>query len=120
MPQGHYDRTGYTYFRDGQPLPPEREKAGGQQGGSPAIKPPWGELNAIDLNKGDFAWRVRLGEFPELTAKGIPPTGTENFGGAILTAGGLLFIGGSQDEMFHALDKSTRQILLPNPIPARR
>lgn len=118
MPQGHYEPTGYNYFRDGQPLPPEREKGGGQQGGYPAIKPPWGQLNAIDLAKGDFAWRTRLGEFPELTAKGIPPTGTENFGGAILTAGGLLFIGGSKDEMFHAYDKSTGKLLWQMKLPA--
>jgi quinoprotein glucose dehydrogenase len=118
MPQGHYEPTGYNYFRDGQPLPPEREKAGGQQGGYPAIKPPWGQLNAIDLNKGDFAWRVRLGEFPELIANGIPQTGTENFGGAILTAGGLLFIGGSKDEMFHAFDKTTGKLLWQTQLPA--
>jgi quinoprotein glucose dehydrogenase len=118
MQQGHYEPTGYNYFRDGQPLPPEREKAGGQQGGYPAIKPPWGQLNAIDLAKGDFAWRIRLGEFPELTAKGVPPTGTENFGGAILTAGGLLFIGGSKDEMFHAYDKTTGKLLWQTHLPA--
>src|SRR5204863_9906532 len=54
--------------------------------GYPAIKPPWGQLNAIDLNKGVFVWRVPLGEFPELTVRGIPQTGTENFGGTIVTA----------------------------------
>jgi quinoprotein glucose dehydrogenase len=124
MPQGHYEPTGYNYFRDGQPLPPEREKAGGQGPadkqtlGYPAIKPPWGQLNAIDLAKGDFAWRVLLGEFPELTAKGIPQTGTENFGGTIVTAGGLVFIGGSKDEMFHAFDKSTGKLLWQTRLPA--
>jgi quinoprotein glucose dehydrogenase len=124
MPQGHYEPTGYNYFRDGQPLPPEREKAGGQGPadkqtlGYPAIKPPWGQLNAIDLAKGDFAWRVLLGEFPELTAKGIPQTGTENFGGTIVTAGGLVFIGGSKDEMFHAFDKSTGKLLWQTQLPA--
>lgn len=57
--------------------------------GYPAIKPPWGTLNAIDLNTGEYRWRVTLGEWPELTAKGIPPTGTENYGGPVVTAGGL-------------------------------
>src|SRR5207248_11619694 len=79
--------------------------------GYPAIKPPWGLLTAIDLNKGEFAWQVLLGEFPELTARGIPRTGTENFGGTIVTAGGLVFIGGSKDEKFHAFDKSSGKLL---------
>lgn len=86
--------------------------------GYPGVKPPWGILNAIDLNTGDFAWRVPLGEYPELTAKGIPPTGTENFGGAIVTAGGLVFIGGTMDEKFRAFDKSTGRILWETTLPA--
>ena len=80
--------------------------------GYPAIKPPWGTLNAIDLNKGQLLWQVPLGEYPELTARGIPQTGTENFGGTIVTAGGLVFIGGSRDEQFHAFDKSTGKPLI--------
>jgi quinoprotein glucose dehydrogenase len=68
-------------------------------------------LNAIDLNKGEFVWRVPLGEFPELTARGIPQTGTENFGGTIVTAGGLVFIGGTKDEKIHAFDKSDGKLL---------
>jgi len=79
--------------------------------GYPAIKPPWGQLNAIDLNKGEILWQVPLGEYPELTARGVPRTGTENFGGAIVTAGGLIFIGGSKDEKFHAFDKTTGKLL---------
>jgi len=79
--------------------------------GYPAIKPPWGQLNAIDLNRGEFLWRVPLGEYPELTARGIPRTGTENFGGTIVTGGGLVFIGGSKDEKFHAFDKRTGKLL---------
>lgn len=81
------------------------------QDGYPAIKPPWGQLNAIDLNKGEILWQVRLGEFPELTARGIPQTGTENFGGTIVTAGGLIFIGGTKDEKFHAFDKTNGKLL---------
>jgi quinoprotein glucose dehydrogenase len=86
--------------------------------GYPALKPPWGVLTAIDLHKGEFAWQITLGEFPELTARGIPPTGTENFGGTIVTAGGLVFIGGTMDEKFHAFDKSTGKLLWDYKLPA--
>jgi quinoprotein glucose dehydrogenase len=79
--------------------------------GYPACKPPWGLLNAIDLNRGELAWRVPLGEHPELSARGVAQTGTENFGGTIVTAGGLVFIGGTQDEQFHAFDKATGRLL---------
>lgn len=75
--------------------------------GYPGIKPPWGLLTSIDLGTGTFAWQVPLGEYPELAARGVPQTGTENFGGAIVTAGGLVFIGGSKDERFRAYDKDT-------------
>jgi quinoprotein glucose dehydrogenase len=86
--------------------------------GYPAIKPPWGRLTAIDLNKGEFAWQVVLGEFPELTARGIPPTGTENFGGTIVTAGGLVFIGGTKDEKFRAFDKLSGKVLWEHQLKA--
>src|SRR5439155_19816579 len=79
--------------------------------GYPAVRPPWGQLNAIDLNRGDIAWQVLLGEFPALKARGVPQTGTENFGGTIVTAGGLVFIGGTKDEQFHAFDKATGKLL---------
>lgn len=101
---GGYDFGGYTYFND--------------PNGYPANKPPWGSLTAIDLNKGEFAWQIRLGEYPELTAKGIPQTGTENFGGTIVTAGGLVFVGGTKDEKFHAFDKATGKLLWDAHLPA--
>ena len=77
----------------------------------PAIKPPWGTLNAIDLNKGEIVWQVPLGEYEELTARGIPPTGTQNLGGPINTAGGLIFIAATRDKKFRAFDKDTGEIL---------
>jgi quinoprotein glucose dehydrogenase len=85
--------------------------------GYPAIKPPWGTLNAVDLNTGEIKWKVPLGEYPELTARGIPPTGTENYGGPLVTASGLLFIGATADETFRAFDKDTGKILWQTKLP---
>jgi quinoprotein glucose dehydrogenase len=70
------------------------------------------------LNRGEIAWQIVLGEYPELTARGIPPTGTENFGGTIVTAGGLVFIGGTRDEMFRAFDKTNGKLLWKFKLPA--
>jgi len=84
----------------------------------PAIKPPWGTLNAIDLNTGEYRWQVPLGEYPELTRKGIPPTGTENHGGPLVTAGGLVFIAATYDEKLRAFDKKTGKIVWEYPLPA--
>jgi quinoprotein glucose dehydrogenase len=88
------------------------------QEGYPAIQPPWGQLNAIDLRNGKILWQTTLGEYPELTARGEPLTGTENFGGTIVTAGGLVFIGGTMDEKFHAFDKNTGRLLWQKKLPA--
>src|ERR1035437_10730752 len=60
--------------------------------GYPAVKPPWGTLNAINLNTGELVWSIPFGEFPELAAKGVRNTGSENYGGSVVTAGGVLFI----------------------------
>ena len=86
--------------------------------GYPAMQPPWGTLNAIDLNKGTIAWRIPFGEYPELTAKmGI--TGSESYGGPVVTAGGLVFIGASvKDRKFHAYDKATGKLLWETLLPA--
>ncbi len=99
-----YAHTGWNKFLDSE--------------GYPAIKPPWGTLNAIDLNTGEYIWKVRLGEFEELTKRGVPKTGTENYGGPAITAGGLLFIGATKDEKFRAFNKSTGELLWQTNLPA--
>jgi len=86
--------------------------------GYPAVKPPWGTLNALDLNTGEYRWRIPLGEVPALVAQGIPPTGVENYGGPIVTAGGLLFIGATKDEMFRAFEPRTGKLLWQSKLPA--
>jgi quinoprotein glucose dehydrogenase len=99
-----YRFTGYKRFLD-----PE---------GYPAVAPPWGTLNAIDLNTGDYAWQVPLGEYPQLEAKGIKNTGSENYGGPIVTAGGLVFIGATNyDRKFRAFDKKTGALLWEYTLP---
>jgi quinoprotein glucose dehydrogenase len=103
-PHTKYRFTGYKRFLD-----PE---------GYPAVKPPWGTLNAINLNTGEYVWKIPLGEFPELTAQGIKNTGTSNYGGPIVTAGGLLFIGAtSYDKKFRAFDKASGELLWETQLP---
>ena len=104
MPARAYTSAGYIRFLDTD--------------GNPAIKPPWGTLTAIDLNAGTIAWQVPLGELKELTARGIPPTGTENYGGPIVTAGGLLFIAATKDEQFRAFATDTGELLWETALPA--
>ena len=86
--------------------------------GYPGIKPPWGTLNAIDLNTGAYLWKVPLGEYPELAKKGVPTTGTVSYGGPLVTAGGLLFIGGTKDEKFRAIDCKTGKTIWEYQLPA--
>ena len=99
-----YTHTGYNRWVD--------------TNGYPAIRPPWGTLSAINLNTGEYEWKATLGEFPELVAKGIPPTGTENYGGPVVTAGGLVFIAASRDEFIRAFDQKTGKVLWKAPLPA--
>jgi quinoprotein glucose dehydrogenase len=84
----------------------------------PCQKPPWGHLTAIDLDKGEFRWRTVLGVVDVLLAKGLPPTGTANIGGSIVTAGGLVFIGATDDRRFRAFDKGSGKELLSVMLPA--
>lgn len=97
-----YEFEGYERWRD--------------SAGYPAIKPPWGTLSAIDLNTGEYRWRISLGEHPEL--KDHAPTGAEQYGGPIVTAGGLVFIAATQDAKFRAFDKSTGKLLWETTLPA--
>jgi quinoprotein glucose dehydrogenase len=105
-----------------QGTPPRYRFAGYERfldpNGYPAVKPPWGTLNAIDLDRGEIIWKVPLGEFSELTARGIPITGTENYGGPVVTKGGLVFIGASKDGKFRAFDKATGTVLWETELPA--
>jgi len=99
-----YRFTGYHKFLD-----PE---------GYPGVAPPWGTLNAINLNTGEYVWKIPLGEYPELASKGQKNTGTENYGGPIITAGGLVFIGATNfDKKFRAFDKSTGELLWEATLP---
>lgn len=98
-----YSFTGYEKFLD-----PE---------GYPGNKPPWGTLSAIDLNSGRRLWRIPLGEIKALTEKGIPVTGTENYGGPIVTKGGLVFIAATKDATIRAFDKFTGEVLWQYDLP---
>jgi quinoprotein glucose dehydrogenase len=100
-----YRNEGYILMRDPNGYPP--------------LTPPWGTLNAIDLNKGEIRWRIPLGEYPELVAKGIKDTGSDNYGGPVVTSSGLLFIGATNfDKKFRAFDKLTGKLLWETVLPA--
>jgi len=99
-----YMHTGYNRWYD--------------SGGYPISSPPWGTLTAINMNSGKRIWQIPLGEYPELTAKGIPVTGTDNYGGAAVTAGGLIFIAATKDQQFRAIDRQTGKVLWQVALPA--
>ena len=85
--------------------------------GYSAIKPPWGTLNAINLNSGEYEWTIPVGNYPELQKKGQPLTGTASSPGPIVTAGGLVFLGGTRDRKFQAFDKATGKLLWETTLP---
>lgn len=85
--------------------------------GYPASKPPWGKLVALSLKTGKIKWQVPLGEHKELTARGIPITGTENFSGPLVTAGGLVFASGTKDSKIRAFNKNTGEELWSFTLP---
>jgi quinoprotein glucose dehydrogenase len=104
LPGMQYHFTGYHRFLD-----PD---------GYPAVAPPWGTLNAIDLQSGKYLWKIPFGQYPELAAEGMKDTGSENYGGPIVTAGGLLFIGATiYDRKFRAFDKDTGRLLWETTLP---
>src|SRR5690606_28597297 len=82
-----------------------------------AVNPPWGTLNAINLNTGELVWKTMLGEHPDFIAKGIE-TGTENYGGSVVTAGGLVFIASTPDSKIRAYHKTTGKLLWEYLLPA--
>jgi quinoprotein glucose dehydrogenase len=86
--------------------------------GYPAVGTPWGTLNAIELATGKLAWSIPFGEFPELAARGLRGTGSENYGGPLVTSGGLLFIGATiHDRKFRAFDKANGKLLWETTMP---
>ena len=111
-PQLAKDPTRLKYRSDGESLFLDPD-------GYPAITPPWGTLNAIDLNDGTIRWKIPFGEFPDLAAKGMKNTGSDNYGGPVVTASGLVFIGATNfDKKFRAYDKLTGSLLWETELPA--
>src|SRR5215467_8645950 len=103
-PKALYNSTGYNKFLTKE--------------GYPAVAPPWGTLNAINLNTGEYEWKVPLGEYPELAAQGMKNTGSELYGGPIVTAGGVLFIGATvYDRKFRAFDTRNGKLLWETQLP---
>ena len=88
------------------------------QYGAPAISPPWGTLNAVDLSTGSILWKVPLGEYPELVAKGVQNTGAKNFGGPVATAGDIVFIAATPDEKIRAFETHSGKVLWEYKLPA--
>ncbi|GAB3954486.1 hypothetical protein GCM10028805_40010 [Spirosoma harenae] len=102
QPKASYQISGYSKFLD--------------KNGYPAIRQPWGTLNAINLNTGDYVWTTVLGNYPELKTK--EPTGSESYGGPVITAGGLLFMAGTKDAFLRVYNRKTGKLLWQTQLPA--
>ena len=114
---GSFEASGYARFVDRNGYPALRKFLDAD--GNPAIKPPWGTLNAIDLNTGDTVWKIPLGEArPAGAAKDSPASGSENYGGPAVTAGGLVFIAATKDATLRAFDRATGQLKWQAALPA--
>jgi len=98
-----YRHTGYDKFLDSN--------------GLPGISPPWGTLNAIDMNTGEYLWKIPYGETPSLREQGKPQTGSESYGGPVVTANGLLFISGTKDKLIRAYNRHTGEKLWEKELP---
>ena len=86
--------------------------------GYPVVKPPWGTLNAIDLNSGEYIWRIPLGNEEGVNDPEYPITGTENYGGPVITEGGVLFIAATKDEKIRAFNMTSGALLWQANLPA--
>ena len=86
--------------------------------GLPASKPPWGSLTAIDLKRAKILWRIPFGDYPQMLAQGQTGYGSENYGGPVVTAGDLLFIAATPDQMIKAYNKHTGALLWQDRLPA--
>ena len=104
VPELPYRMTGYNKFLDSQ--------------GLPAIGPPWGTLQAIDMNTGKYLWKIPFGDEPLLASKNIHNTGTENYGGPLITENGLLAIAASKDGMFRIYNRHNGKLLWKTQLPA--
>src|SRR5690606_19561515 len=99
-----FSMTGYHRFMDSD--------------GYPGIKPPWGTLNAVNLNTGKLLWKVPLGEFEELKEQGLANSGTQVYGGPVVTKGGVVFVASTEDEKIRAFDKDNGALLWEAKLPA--
>jgi quinoprotein glucose dehydrogenase len=103
-PDQFVNSTGYKTWKD--------------PSGNPAITTPWGTLNALNLATGEYEWQIPLGNDSLRQYKDAQETGQEGKAGPIVTAGGVIFISGTDDRKLRALDKATGKLLWQTTLPA--